>query len=330
MTTLFNHMNKQTPADGRPVLDFADLHLLTVLAQTRSFTQAAARLSISKASVSMRVATLERAAGIALVRRTTRSVTLTPEGERLVGDLQPAFDRITDSFASVRDLAELPHGLVRMTVPVALGRQYIAPALPAFLTQHPQVRVELDLSDGIVNLTREGFDLAIRHTPAPPETHVAWALCTTKSLLVASPAYLRAYGIPLQPADLSSHNCLLYLRSSGRQAWHFEGPKGSRKKERASIDVRGSLRANNSEVLRGAALDGLGIALVPDFSVASHLSPTQLVVVLPRWTPLDSFSEQIYAVRPFSPHVPRAVAALVAHLRRELGSGFPAARPTRK
>jgi DNA-binding transcriptional LysR family regulator len=322
-------MNKLNPSIA-PSLDFSDLHLLTVLAQTRSFTQAASRMSISKASVSMRLTALERAAGVALVRRTTRSVSLTPEGEQLVGDLQPAFDLIANSFATVRDLAGAPHGLVRMTAPVALGRQYVAPALPAFLAQHPGVRIELDLSDRIVNLTREGFDLAIRHTPAPPETHVALPICRTRSLLVASPAYLRAHGVPEHPSDLISHNCLLYLRSSGRQAWHFEGPRGSREPERISIDVQGSLRANNSEVLRGAALDGMGIALVPDFSVASHIAPRQLVVVLPRWLPIDSFSEQIYAVRPFSPHVPRAVSVLVAHLRGALGDGFVAGRQSRR
>src|SRR5215204_6281832 len=108
---------------------FADLHLLTVLGETRSYTQAARRLGISKASVSMRIAELERAAGVPLVRRTTRSVGLTEAGQQLVDDTQGAFTRIEQSFASVRDLGGSPRGLVRVTAPLALGRQHVAPTL---------------------------------------------------------------------------------------------------------------------------------------------------------------------------------------------------------
>ena len=178
---------------------FADLHLLTVLAQTRSYTQAARRLGISKASVSMRIAELERAAGLPLVRRTTRSVGLTDAGLRLVDDTQGAFAQIEQSFGRVRDQAGQPRGLVRVTAPVALGRQRIAPTLPDFIRRYPEIRIDLDLSDRLINLAQEGFDLAIRHVEAPPDTHVAWTLCPTRSLLVASPDYLRRHGAPQHP-----------------------------------------------------------------------------------------------------------------------------------
>jgi DNA-binding transcriptional LysR family regulator len=171
---------------------FSDLHLLTVLAQTRSYTQAARRLGISKASVSMRIAELERAAGVPLVRRTTRSVGLTEAGQQLADETQGAFTRIEQSFAGIKDLAGSPRGLVRITAPVALGRQHIAPSLAVFLKEYPDIRLELDLTDRFVNLAQEGFDLAIRHTQAPPETHVAWRLCGSRSVLVASADYLRA------------------------------------------------------------------------------------------------------------------------------------------
>ncbi len=162
----------QTPAPA-----FADLHLLTVLAQTRSYTQAARRLGLSKATVSLRIGELERAAGVPLVRRTTRSVSLTPAGQQLVEDTQGSFERIEHSFASVRDLAGTPRGRVRLTAPVALGRQHIAPTLPAFMRRFPDIRLELDLNDRFVNLAQEGFDLAVRQTQAPPDTYVAWPLC---------------------------------------------------------------------------------------------------------------------------------------------------------
>ncbi|HSV45145.1 MAG TPA: LysR family transcriptional regulator [Ramlibacter sp.] len=301
---------------------FADLHLLTVLAQTRSYTQAARRLGISKASVSMRIGELERTAGVPLVRRTTRSVGLTAAGQQLVDDTQDAFTRIEQSFAGVRDLAGAPRGLVRVTAPVALGRQHIAPGLPAFLQAHPEIRLELDLSDRFVNLAQEGFDLAIRHAQAPPDTHVAWVLCESRALLVASPAYLRRHGTPSHPSELAEHQCLLYLRDGASQGWAFER-EGGRKSERVLVAVRGPLKANNSEVLREALLGGLGIGLLPDFSAAGWLEPRKLVPLLPRWRPQGFFGDKLYAIRPWSSQVPRAVQCFVDHLRQSLAAGFP-------
>lgn len=301
---------------------FSDLHLLTVLAQTRSYTQAARRLGISKASVSMRIAELERAAGVPLVRRTTRSVGLTEAGQQLVDDTQGAFTRIEQSFASIKDLAGMPRGLVRVTAPVALGRQHIAPTLAAFLRTYPEIRLELDLTDRFVNLAQEGFDLAIRHAHAPPDTHVAWVLCPSRSLLVASSDYLRRHGTPSHPSDLASHQCLLYLRGTAGQSWSFEREGGRKATENVIVAVNGPLRANNSEVLREAVLGGVGIGLLPDFSAAAHLGPRQLVRVLPQWQPRGFFGERLYAIRPWSAQVPRAVRCFVDHLRQALAQGF--------
>lgn len=301
--------------------DFTDLHLLTVLAQTRSYTQAARRLALSKATVSQRIADLERAAGVPLVRRTTRSVGLTPAGQQLVDDTQASFERIAHSFAGIRDLAGSPRGLVRLTAPVALGRQHIAPTLPAFLARFPEIRLELDLNDRFVNLAQEGFDLAVRHVQAPPETHVAWALCASRSVLVASRAYLDRHGMPGHPDDLARHACLLYLREATGQSWSFERTV-RRREERVAVAVTGPLKANNSEVLRDAVLAGLGIGLLPDFSAADALASGDVVPVLPGWTPLGFFGDHIYALRPWSPRIPRAVQCLVDHLRESLGRGF--------
>ena len=300
---------------------FSDLHLLTVLAQTRSYTQAARRLGISKASVSMRIAELERAAGVPLVRRTTRSVGLTEAGQQLVDETQGAFTRIEQSFSGIKDLAGTPRGLVRVTAPVALGRQHIASALAGFLKAFPDIRLELDLTDRFVNLAQEGFDLAIRHTQAPPETHVAWRLCGSRSVLVASAAYLREHGKPAHPSELATHACLAYLRDGAGQSWSFE-KEGGRKPERVVVPVSGPLRANNSEVLREAVLAGLGVGLLPDFSAAGHLGARELVPLLTQWRPLGFFGDAIYAIRPWSPQVPRAVQCVVDHLRKALAEGF--------
>lgn len=303
-----------------PAPAFADLHLLTVLAETRSYTQAARRLGISKASASTRVADLERAAGVPLVRRTTRSVGLTQAGQQLVDETRASFERIAQSFAGIRDLAGNPRGLLRVSAPAALGRQHVVPTLPAFLQQYPEIRLELDLSDRLVNLPQEGFDIAIRHTQAPPETHVAWQLCPSRSLLVASADYLRRHGRPEHPSELARHACLPYLRDAASQSWSFE--RTGSPAERVVVAVDGPFRANNSEVLREAVLGGLGIGLLPDFSAAGYLGPRQLMEVLPDWRPLGFFGDGIYAIRPWAPQVPRAVQCLVDHLRRVLAGGF--------
>jgi len=303
------------------------LHWLTVLAEQGSFTAAAARLGVSKASVSQRIAELERAAGVPLVQRTTRSMRLTEAGRRLVDHTRASFDTIAQSFASVRDLAEVPRGLVRVTVPVALARQQLVPRLPEFLRQYPDVRVELDMSDRLVPLAMEGYDLAVRHTATPPDTHVAWRLCGTRAVLVADRAYLRRRGHPQHPDDLRDHSCLHYPRGRETPAWHFlervpaRGRK-PRQAQRITVPVQGPLAANNSEALRDAALEGLGIALVPDFTAQAALQAGKLVEVLPQWQATGAFGEHIYAIRPYTPTVPRAVAAFVDWLRQAFPEGF--------
>jgi DNA-binding transcriptional LysR family regulator len=301
---------------------WAHLHWLSVLAQQGSYTAAAARLGVSKAAMSQRIAELERAARVPLVQRTTRSVRLTEAGQKLVDDTRSAFEHIEHSFAQVRDLAEQPSGLIRLTAPVALARQQLVPLLAEFLRQHPEVRIELDLSDRLSSLATEGFDLAIRHTERAPDTHVAWALCTTQSVLVATRSYLRRRGEPHAPLELQSHNCLHYPRSHESPAWTFERLGRSRPGERITVPVSGNFAANNSEALREAALSGAGIALMPDFSAQTAVQQGKLVRVLPEWKAVGAFAETIYAIRPYTPHVPRAVAALVEALRRGLAKGF--------
>jgi DNA-binding transcriptional LysR family regulator len=312
---------------------WSHVHWLSVLGTLGSFTAAAQRLGVSKAAMSQRIAELERAAGVPLVLRTTRSVRLTEAGQQLADATGSAFAQISTAFAGIKDLAATPRGRLRVTAPVALARQQIVPLLPAFLRAHPEVRIELDLSDRLVPLAQEGFDLAIRHSPAPPETHVAWTLCATRSLLVASRAYLRRRGTPLEPADLASHDCLHYLRPGDAPAWQLApvvawapaaasaSPSGAAA-QKVTVPVSGCFAANNSEALREAALAGLGIALLPDFSAQAALRAGKLVAVLPDWQPVGSFGEQLYAIRPYSPYVPRAVQALVVFLREALAGGF--------
>lgn len=289
------------------------LHWLTVLAEQGSFTRAAERLEVSKAAMSQKIKELEQQAGVPLVTRTTRSVRLTGAGEKLVAELRTPFAQIEQSFFSVRDSAGPLRGLVRVTAPVAFARQHLVPHITAFLREHPQVRVQLEVSDRLIALASEGFDLAIRHSETLPETHVALPLCTTRALVVASPAYLSEQGEPQTPQALSEHRCLYYPRGTEAPRWAFISALNPR--ERVEVNVSGPFATNNSESIRDAALDGLGIALLPDFSAHAALRDGRLVELLPQWQATGAFAQTLYIVRPWSAQVPRAVSGFIQWLR---------------
>lgn len=294
------------------------LHWLTVLAEQGSFTAAADRLEVSKAAMSQKIKELEQLAGVPLVTRTTRSVRLTSAGEKLVDDLRAPFAQIEQSFFSVRDSAGPLRGLVRVTAPVAFARQQLVPHITAFLRQHPQVRVQLEVSDRLVSLASEGFDLAIRHSNTLPETHVALPLCTTRALVVASPDYLARYGTPETPSSLSEHQCLYYPRGVEPPRWSFQPLSGG---ERLAVNVSGPFATNNSESIRDAALEGLGIALLPDFSAQAALKEGKLIQLLPEWQTVGAFADMLYVVRPWSAQVPRAVSGFIHWLREAFSAG---------
>jgi DNA-binding transcriptional LysR family regulator len=300
------------------------LHWLTVLAEQGSYTAAAARLGVSKAAMSQRIVELEKAAGVSLVQRTTRSVRLTEVGQRLVDDTRGHYEHIATSFADVRETAGVARGLIRVTAPVAFARQQLVARLPAFLRAHPAVRVQLEASDRLSSIATEGFDLAIRHSAAAPETHVAWKLCETHTVVGATQAYLKRKGVPRTPADLATHDCLFYPRALGSGIWSFER-RATRKAVQApvTLTVNGPFSANNSEALRDAALGDLGIAILPDFTAQTAIRSGELQVVLPDWRPIGAFADQLYVVRPYTPHVPRAVGLFIAYLRDAFADGFP-------
>jgi DNA-binding transcriptional LysR family regulator len=298
---------------------WSHVYWLGVLATMESYSAAAQRLDVSKATMSYRIAELEKLAGVPLVRRTTRSVRLTEAGQHLVALTRGSFSEIERTFTAVKDLAGEPRGLLRITAPVALGRQQIVPRLAPFLHRYPEVRIEIELSDRLVSLAKEGFDLAIRHSANVPETHVVWALCETRSLLVATQPYLSRYGVPEHPADLARHNCLHYSRPGETPTWSFERvPSGE---DRVTVPIKGPFAANNSEALREATLADLGVSLLPDFSAQPELANGRLLPILPDWRPVGVFAEQLYAIRPYSAYVPQPVKVFVEYLRQALSDG---------
>ena len=260
------------------------LHWLTVLAEQGSFTRAAERLEGSKAA-----------------------------GEKLVSELRAPFAEIEQSFYAVRDSSGPLRGLVRITAPVAFARQQLQPHIGDFLRLHPQVRIQLEVTDRLVSLASEGFDLAIRHSNALPETHVAQLLCETRPLLVASPGWLAQHGEPQHPNELSQHSCLYYPRGTESPRWRFSDP--AQPQQETVVNVSGPFATNNSESIRDAALDGLGIAMLPDFSARQALGEGRLRQLLPQWRIQGAFASHIWIVRPWAARVPRAVTELSQWLR---------------
>lgn len=289
------------------------LHWLMVLDEQKSYTRAADRLEISKSAISQKIKELENLAGIALVQRTTRNVRLTDAGKELVQNLKQPFEQIEQSFFSICDTDGPVRGLVRVTAPVAFGRQHLVPKISAFLKLYPQVRIQLEVSDNIVSLASDGFDFAIRHSDTIPETCVAIPLCTTRVLLVASPEYLKQRSEPLKPADLTQHDCIYYPRGTAVPKWTFQKKKTA--EEIQSVTINGLFAANNSEAIRDAAINDLGIAMLPDFSVQDAIQSGALCEVLTDWQIMNEFANNISIVRPYSLKVPKAVTEFSRWLR---------------
>ncbi len=301
-------MMKQSHADAL----WNHLHWLRVLAEKGSFTRAAEQLEVSKAAMSQKIKELEAIAGVALVQRTTRSVRLTHEGQKLVEDIRQPFDQIEQSFNALRDASGPLRGVVRVTAPVAFARQQLLVHIRSFLQQYPEVRIQLEVSDQLVSLSSEGYDLAVRHSHRLPETHVVLPLCDTRTLLVASPEYLARQGVPDDPCQLAEHSCLYYPRGNERPQWRLSHPQTG---ETRSVAVKGGFATNNSESIRDAAISGLGIAMLPDFSARAALENGELIPVLDEWQVVGGFADKIWLVRPYAAQVPRAVTVFSHWLR---------------
>lgn len=306
--------------NGRELEHMADLRMLAVLADTRSFTAAARQLEISKSLVSQRMKALEQALGVALLVRTTRSVRLTDAGARLVERSRPALETLRDCVSEARDLARAPRGRIRLTAPVALGRQHLTPVLAQLAGAYADIQIEVYLTDRFVNLRQEGFDFAIRHADQIADSYVARRLCATQAYLVAGPAYLARHGEPSHPSELASHRCLLYRGDELRSQWSFV-PRGGRGRV-AHVAPAETASVNNSELLRDMAAAGMGIAMAPDFSLPADGS---LRRVLPDWDCHGGFARALYLVKPFSAARTQAhrlvEKALLGHFRKGFGQG---------
>jgi len=289
-------------------MDLNDILVFTKVVETRSFTGAAEQLGLPKSTVSRRLAQLEERLGVRLVQRTTRKLALTDIGQayyercsRIVSDVQAAEQLVTDMQAT-------PRGRVRMTAPIDISTRYLGRVCAAFVAANPDVTVELEASDRIVDLIEEGFDVALRFGALPESTLIARRLCRIDSLLVATPAYLARRGTPATIEDLDDHERVLFTPSPRVQSWTLYQGEATYEFGRPA-----RLASNNVGAVYEAVLAGAGISVLSEFIVADDVAAGRLVQLLPSWR---NRSVDAHAVYPARQNLPPRLSLFLDHLAR--------------
>ncbi len=291
---------------------FEELQTFTAVVESGNFSAAAERLNLAKSAVSRRIGELEARLGVQLLNRTTRRLSLTDAGHtfyehcaRLLGDLAEAEQAVASGQAALG-------GRIRMAAPLSFGLLHLEPALSEFLLAHPDVELDLDLSDRQINLVEEGFDLAIRIGELSDSTLVAKRLAPIHFVNCASPEYLRQHGTPSTPQELINHYGLAYGYISTGQQWTFVGDDGST----TTVKVRPRMRANNGDALQQAAIAGLGVLAGPTFIAYRAVAAGQLQVIMPGYR---MASMAAFAIYPSRRHLPQRVRVLIDFLAERLG-----------
>jgi DNA-binding transcriptional LysR family regulator len=276
-----------------------------------SFSAAARRLNLSKSAISAHVQRLEERLGVRLLNRTTRRLSVTEAGAAYYRHCTRILAEAEAAEQAASALQREPRGTLRVSAPDSFGWMHVAPAVPAFLKRYPDLAVDIKLSAAYVNLVDEGLDLAIRIGVLEDSALVARKLAPSRQVLCAAPAYLEDRGMPRAPDDLANHNCLCADLLSWGAEWRLAGKRGE-----VRVPVSGSFRSNNAEMLRAAALDGVGIAALPTWAVAEQLRSGMLRRVLTAW---EAPVSTIYAVYPGNRLMSMKVRAFVDHLARCFG-----------
>ena len=278
---------------GRPQPD--ELAYFAALASAGSLSAAARELNVSTAAVSKRLAAMEKRLGVGLVRRTTRRMSLTPEGELYLQHARRILAELNDMELEVSGARGTPLGLLRVNATLGFGRSHVAPVLSRFVRKYPQVEVQLQLSVNPPPLTDDAFDVCIRFGEPPDARVVARRIAGNRRLLVAAPAYLALAGTPQAPQDLMRHNCIgIRQGDEAYGRWRLTGTRAGDRRT-VAINTRGTLATNDGEIAVNWALDGHGILLRAEWDVARYLRSGRLVQVLADYvTP----AADVYAVYP--------------------------------
>ncbi len=292
--------------------DLNDVAVFVAVVDAGSFTRAAERLKVSRPVVSKQVSRLEESLGVRLLNRTTRRLSLTEAGRIFHAQASRGLEDIAEARAEVSRLQEQPRGVLRINVPMSFGILHLAPLLPAFMQQYPELTVEMDLNDRKLDVIEEGFDASVRISDLPDSSLVARRLAPCRHVIVAAPAYLERHGVPDRPEDLLEHEVLSYSLQQSAQAWHFIDPEG----QPTQVAVAGRLQVNNSLALREALLAGMGIARTPTFLVGDDLRQGRLTTVLDTCRSLELSIYLVYPQRRYlSPKVRAFADFLVAKIK---------------
>lgn len=291
----------------------AALRLFVQVARSKSISSAGRALGLSTTAASKRLQDLEVMLDVRLVDRTTRQLALTEAGERLLARSADMLGELQSAFAEARELKNTPSGTLRIVARRSFGVIHVAPALPGFRRAYPQIAIDLTLTEETELTPGRGIDLVIRLGAPDDKTVVAHLLTSADRRLCASPSYLARAGTPGAPADLGQHDCLTYRRAAEPAIWTFRKGRAEQ-----SVSVSGSLQSNSGEILRGAALAGLGLALLPDWMVAGDLAAGRLLPCLEGYKAFPPlYRAPIYAVHRRG-DVPAKISVFVAHLRQEM------------
>ncbi|HYM32356.1 MAG TPA: LysR family transcriptional regulator [Candidatus Cybelea sp.] len=283
--------------------------------QARSFSAAARQLGISKSAVSKHVSRLEEKLAARLLNRTTRRLSLTEAGTTYYEYCARVVAEAEEAERAVAALRAEPRGLLKINAPMSFSLRHLGPALPEFLARYPDIRVDLHLTDRVVDLIEEGYDVAVRITKLADSSLVARRIAPNRSVICGSPDYFAKYGVPQTPDDLKDHRFLVYTYSAADPGshgeWLFRTADGAR-----PVRVAGALQANNGDVLRAAALAGVGLIASPTFIVGPDLQAGRLKCVLRDYVGEGS---AIYAVYPHRRHLTAKVRAFVDFLGEKFG-----------
>ncbi|MBX9755148.1 MAG: LysR family transcriptional regulator [Pseudomonadaceae bacterium] len=283
--------------------DWQGLDEFVAVAECGQFTAAAERLGLSSSQISRQVARLEERLQTRLFYRSTRKVSLTEAGQTFLQHCQRLQDGREEALRAIGDLAGEPKGLLRMTCAVAYGERFIVPLLNDFMALHPQLRLEIELTNRPLDLLQEGLDLAIRLGRLQDSRLVATRLAPRVMHLCAAPAYLQRYGRPHSLSELTRHNCLI----GSSDQWQFQ-----QEGREQALRVQGNWRCNSGEAVLDAALRGFGLCQLPDYYVQQHLRSGALVALLEAQQPPNT---AVWALYPQQRHLSPKVRQLVEHLK---------------
>jgi DNA-binding transcriptional LysR family regulator len=293
--------------------NFAELEFFVLLNRLGSLSAAARALDITPPAATMRLAAMEKRIGARLLNRSTRKISLTPEGEIYLHHAGRLIDELRELDEIVSGNGQAPRGLLRVNAPLGFGRTVIAPLVSTFTALHPDVEVQLEVTDRPVDLIEKGFDLAVRFGELPDNRINARRIMSNRRFLCASPIYLERHGTPKKLADLSRHRCIVHRQNDDAYGvWRFliDG-------RTEIVKVHGALSSNDGDIVQGWALDGQGIVIRSEWDVTKYLDSGRLRRILPEFT---LPSADLYAYYPSSKNLPARVRTFINFLVEQLAS----------